>query len=1148
MSQSGSPHRSRRKDNTSQQGSRDQYSRGNAGKSSNPTKSSSLAKSDKAHGGKHFSNGGSSGGSSGSHEIKVSRNPQSYTSAVSRYSDSDNIDGPSERTHYIAMNLIGQQVRAVLKDGTVYEGLFHNPIFDRGFGVVLHMARKKESGDSGVIRTPPIDVVTVQPQDLVMLDAPEVAFVEDSAEFKKQMMREDTEISGRDFSERELVPWLAPEEAGGMGGLEEDAGARNRWDQFEANERLFGVRTTYDERFYTTEIDRQRVSREVVEKAIRIEREIKHQTTSNSHLAEERGIVAPKDDTEDEEDKYSSVIRDQKGPGPKFGKQDAKGNSAYVVPAKRKQGGEEPSAEERNKKPENDNRDKAREHEFKKQRQRELEIEREREREREKEKEREKARQRERERIDRERAAKGLPPSSPSSNLSRSATSIANLAEEGIYAERALSTSGERPRAPSSPKVASLSNSPGFRQRSFSMSNLGAATAAEGSPAGNLDPDDPQYIEKLRVRQKLLAEMRSQGVEPRAAPEKLKAEPFHSPIVGRPEQIKSLDLSPAVPRVSESVLNEFQQFKDRKRSLSNASPAVPSKQDMVNFSKEIEKKTSAPNSPALRARRGEHQIAPSPLSPRYVLDATAAKLEKEGEAKGSTTTTPAPASAVATPVTTPAAATPAAESPASTSAATTPRKSDAATAAAAAGSDAAKPTAAAATEGASAAESQPPLSKIQPPSIKSKLNPFAKAFTPKRPAAAAPAADKPAGASPPGSAGKPTVDINIPVSSFFSQGMRRLQDNPEDPEQVAPVWPYGRVPYRQEDGGMPMEGYPYPPGRPMGYPVSYVTSPPPQMGSGQPVMMFPPGQPVPRGFVPQGSIPGGPGVYYPGGQPYPPHIYSGPPGAGPAAGGPMGHKGRMGGPYPGPHGHVPPHSPHAPPHSPQGNPQRAGGPQGGVPTAAGGQPVPLAGGPPQGYSGQFPPNSPPAYGVPPPEHGAPHSPHAQPASPHSPHAPRAQPHMVPVSPTQPIYSFPPAPHILGDPLAVPPGRGPHQPIPQQPMVVPGMAPRGGYRYPQGPPPQMARGGGGGGSGEYMNARPEGGGAPNKSPAQAQPFHPRQGNPNVNAGAFYPGQQQQQQQQRGPNQSRGAAQAGGPQQQQQDKERFKVPNTDVLPQQ
>ncbi len=117
---------------------------------------------------------------------------------------------------------------------------------------------------------------------------------------------------------------------------------------------------------------------------------------------------------------------------------------------------------------------------------------------------------------------------------------------------------------------------------------------------------------------------------------------------------------------------------------------------MVNFSKEIEKKTSAPNSPALRARRGEHQIAPSPLSPRYVLDATAAKLEKEADAKGSTTITPAPASAVAPPP-------PAAESPASTSAATTPRKSDAATAAAAAGSDAAKPTAAAATEDASAA-------------------------------------------------------------------------------------------------------------------------------------------------------------------------------------------------------------------------------------------------------------------------------------------------------------------------------------------------------------------------------------------------------------------------------------------------------------
>jgi hypothetical protein len=89
---------------------------------------------------------------------------------------------------------------------------------------------------------------------------------------------------------------------------------------------------------------------------------------------------------------------------------------------------------------------------------------------------------------------------------------------------------------------------------------------------------------------------------------------------------------------------------------------------------------------------------------------------------------------------------------------------------------------------------------------------------------------------------------------------------------------------------------------------------------------------------------------------------------------------------------------------------------------------------------------------------------------------------------------------------------------------------------------------GGNSGEYMNApRPEGG-APNKSPAQAQPFHPRQqGNPNI-GGGYYPGQQQQQQ--RGPNQARGGAQ-GQQQSQQQDKDggqRFKVPNTDVLPQQ
>jgi len=41
----------------------------------------------------------------------------------------------------------------------------------------------------------------------------------------------------------------------------------------------------------------------VVEKAHRIEKEITSQNTGNTHLAEERGTVAPRDDTEDEEDK-----------------------------------------------------------------------------------------------------------------------------------------------------------------------------------------------------------------------------------------------------------------------------------------------------------------------------------------------------------------------------------------------------------------------------------------------------------------------------------------------------------------------------------------------------------------------------------------------------------------------------------------------------------------------------------------------------------------------------------------------------------------------------------------------------------------------------------------------------------------------------
>lgn len=83
------------------------------------------------------------------------------------------------------------------------------------------------------------------------------------------------------------------------------------WDQFEANARLFGATSSYDENLYTTRIDRSDPSYKRKEaEAARIAREIESSDTDNVHMREERGIV-PENDGVGEEEKYSGVRRDE---------------------------------------------------------------------------------------------------------------------------------------------------------------------------------------------------------------------------------------------------------------------------------------------------------------------------------------------------------------------------------------------------------------------------------------------------------------------------------------------------------------------------------------------------------------------------------------------------------------------------------------------------------------------------------------------------------------------------------------------------------------------------------------------------------------------------------------------------------------------
>ena len=58
------------------------------------------------------------------------------------------------------------------------------------------------------------------------------------------------------------------------------------WDQFKVNEKLFGVKSTFNEELYTTKLERGPQTKELEEVALRIAREIEGEETHDLHLAE----------------------------------------------------------------------------------------------------------------------------------------------------------------------------------------------------------------------------------------------------------------------------------------------------------------------------------------------------------------------------------------------------------------------------------------------------------------------------------------------------------------------------------------------------------------------------------------------------------------------------------------------------------------------------------------------------------------------------------------------------------------------------------------------------------------------------------------------------------------------------------------------
>ncbi|XP_021648996.2 polyadenylate-binding protein-interacting protein 3 isoform X4 [Hevea brasiliensis] len=234
-------------------------------------------------------------------------------------------ESPSrDRLVYLLTCLIGHPVEVHLKNGCICSGTYYTTNVEKEFAIVLKMARMtKDVSFRGqkaeTLSKAPSKSLIIPGKEVVQVIAKDVSVTMDGINHelqceKQQELMIDSFISQSRHVEveRELEPWVPDEDDRQCPELENifDGPWNSRgWDQFETNEMLFGVKSTFDEELYTTKLKRGPDMRELEKEATRIAREIEGEDTQDLHLAEERGIHLHENLDIDEETRFSSVYR-----------------------------------------------------------------------------------------------------------------------------------------------------------------------------------------------------------------------------------------------------------------------------------------------------------------------------------------------------------------------------------------------------------------------------------------------------------------------------------------------------------------------------------------------------------------------------------------------------------------------------------------------------------------------------------------------------------------------------------------------------------------------------------------------------------------------------------------------------------------------
>ena len=220
-----------------------------------------------------------------------------------------------QRYYSLILNSIGEKIHIDLISGDVIEGLLYSidPI-NNEYLLINNPRRLSRTGVPLFLKESLLKIYFKEILSINYLINNNIP--QEKNNFKNNTFKVDSQISKKSINktrEEKLVKYeIKPEDKNNkyINQTLEDEEDTN-WDQFELNKKVYNVISTYDENLYTTKLDKNKITEEDKKFADKIYNEIMktNKDEKNVHILEERGVIQQKDNDMDEEDKYSSVIK-----------------------------------------------------------------------------------------------------------------------------------------------------------------------------------------------------------------------------------------------------------------------------------------------------------------------------------------------------------------------------------------------------------------------------------------------------------------------------------------------------------------------------------------------------------------------------------------------------------------------------------------------------------------------------------------------------------------------------------------------------------------------------------------------------------------------------------------------------------------------